>query len=76
MSLESWLREDICNAEVFRANFTTLKVTDVPVVGECFICVKNYITSADLWVDEDFEMIEVEVKCMDPKYTWEIQSPT
>jgi len=44
----------------------------VPLVGECFICVKNYITSAELWVDGDFEMIAVEVKGMDPKYTWEI----
>jgi hypothetical protein len=25
-----------------------------------------------LWVDEDFEMTAVEVKGMDPKYTWEI----
>jgi len=25
-----------------------------------------------LWVDEDFEMNTVEVKGMDPKYTWEI----
>jgi hypothetical protein len=26
----------------------------------------------ELWVDEDFEMIAVEVKGMDPKYSWEI----
>jgi hypothetical protein len=44
----------------------------VPVVEECFICVKNYVTSAELWVDEDFEMIAVEVKRVGPKYTWEI----
>jgi hypothetical protein len=25
-----------------------------------------------LWVDEDFEMIAVEVKGMEPKHTWEI----
>jgi hypothetical protein len=25
-----------------------------------------------LWVDEDFEMIPVEVKGIDPKHTWEI----
>jgi len=25
-----------------------------------------------LWVDDDFEMIAVEVKGMDPKYSWEI----
>jgi hypothetical protein len=37
-------------------------------VGECFICVKNYITSAEFWVFEDFEMIAVEVKGIDQKY--------
>jgi hypothetical protein len=26
-----------------------------------FICEKNYIACAELWVDEDFEMIAVEV---------------
>jgi len=26
----------------------------------------------ELWVDDDFEMIAVEVKVMDLKYTWEI----
>jgi hypothetical protein len=35
------------------------------------ICVKN-IASTELWVDDDFEMIAVEVKGMDPIYTWEI----
>jgi hypothetical protein len=37
-----------------------------------FICVKNYIASTGLWVDEDFEMIVVEVKDGDSKFTWEI----
>jgi hypothetical protein len=31
-NLESWLREEICNAELFRANFTTSAHTEVPVV--------------------------------------------
>jgi hypothetical protein len=26
----------------------------------------------ELWVDEDFEMVAVEVKGRDPKITWEI----
>jgi hypothetical protein len=26
----------------------------------------------ELWVDEDFEMIAVEVKGRDPKFKWEI----
>jgi hypothetical protein len=44
----------------------------LPVVGGVFICVKNPIVSTELWVDEDFEMITVEVKGIDPKHTWEI----
>ena len=37
-----------------------------------FICVKKYIACAELRVGEDSEMTAVEVKCVDPKYTWEI----
>ena len=37
-----------------------------------FICVKNYIDCRELWTDEDFEMIAVEVKGRDPKFTREI----
>ena len=37
-----------------------------------FICVKNRMTCAELWVDEVYEMIAVEVKGRDPKNTWEI----
>jgi len=36
------------------------------------MCVKNYIICAELWVDEVYEMIAVEVKGRDPKNTWEI----
>lgn len=34
--------------------------------------VKNYTACSEVWVDKDFEMIAVEVKGKDPKYTWEI----
>jgi len=37
-----------------------------------FICVKNYIDCRELWTDEDFEILAVEVKGRDPKFTWEI----
>jgi hypothetical protein len=37
-----------------------------------FISVKNYINCRDVWADEHFEMIAVEVKGRDPKFTWEI----
>jgi hypothetical protein len=39
-----------------------------------FICVKNYIICAELWVDEVYEMIAEEVKGRDPKITREIVS--
>jgi hypothetical protein len=37
-----------------------------------FIYVKNHIAYVELWVDEDFKMIAVEVKCRGPKFSWEI----
>jgi hypothetical protein len=69
---ESWRREEIGNAEVFRSDFTTFRRDRRTRGGGVYICVKNYIACADLWVDGYFEMIAVEVKGMDPKYTWEI----
>jgi len=36
-----------------------------------FIFVKNILASIELWVDDDFELIAVEMKGMDPKYPWE-----
>ena len=69
---ESWLKEDISNAEVFRANFTTFRRNRSARGGGVFICVKNTIASTELWVDDDFEMIAVELKGMNAKYTWEI----
>jgi hypothetical protein len=36
-----------------------------------FICVKNCIACAELWVDQNFEMIAVEVKGADPTCIWE-----
>ena len=37
-----------------------------------FIYVQNYIDCRELWADEGFEMIAIEVKGRDPKFTWEI----
>ena len=72
ISMESWIKEDIGNAEVFRADFTTFRRDRSAHGGRVFICVKNIIASVELWVDEDFEMITVEMKEKDPKYTWEM----
>jgi hypothetical protein len=69
---ESWLREEMSNAEIFRADYTTFRRDRHARGGGVFICVKNYIASAELWVDEEFEMIAVEVKGRYSKCTWGI----
>ena len=71
-SCESWLREDIGNAELFRADYTTFRRDRQARGGGVFICVKNNIACSELWVDEDFEILAIEVKGTDPSYTWEI----
>ena len=40
--------------------------------GGVFVCVKTYVTCAELWVDEVYEMLAIEVKGRNPKITWEI----
>ncbi|PNF22858.1 hypothetical protein B7P43_G16578, partial [Cryptotermes secundus] len=70
---ESWLSEEISNAEIFRDEYTTFRRDGNTRGGGVFICVKNYIACMELWVDEHFEMIAVEVKGRDPKCTWEIE---
>jgi len=69
---ESWLSEEINNAEVFREDYITFRRDRCTRGGGVFICVKNYIDCRELWTDEDFEMIAVEVKGRDAKFTWEI----
>ena len=60
--MESWLKEDIGSAEIFRAYFTTFRMDRFARGGGVFICVKNFIATTELWVDDDFEIIAVEVK--------------
>jgi len=69
---ESWLSEEINKAEAFRDDYITFRRDRCTRGGGVFICVKNYIDCRELWTDEDFEMIAVEVKSRDPKFTWEI----
>jgi hypothetical protein len=69
---ESWLREDIVNAEVFRDEYTTFRRDRITRGGGVFICVKKHTDCVELWVDEDFEMIAVEVNGKDPRRSWEI----
>ena len=70
--MASCLREEINNAAVFRDNYTTFRRDRFTQGGGVFICVKNYIDCRELWADEDFEMIAIEVKGRDTKFTWEI----
>jgi len=66
-----WLREEIGNTEIFRADYTTFRA-DRHTRGEgVFSCVKNNITCSERWVDDDFEIIAVEIKGSDSKDTWE-----
>ena len=69
---ESWLREDIGNAELFRADYTTFRRDRQARGGGVFICVKINFACSELWVDDDFEILAIEVKGSDPTYTWEI----
>jgi hypothetical protein len=73
MGAESWFREEISNVEVFRADYTTFRRDRDNGGGGLFICVKKkYIACVGLWTDEDFEMVAVEVKGKNAKFTCEI----
>ena len=67
ISTESWLPEDIGSTELFRDDFTTFRRDRHTRGGGVFICVKNNIDCSQLWVDDDFEIIAVQVKGTDPK---------
>ena len=69
---ESWLSEEINNAKVFRDDYITFRRDRCSRDGGVFICVKNYIACRELWTDEDYEMIAVEVKGRNPNITWEV----
>jgi hypothetical protein len=69
---ESWLSEGINYAEIFRDDYIVFRRDRHSRGGGVFICVKNYIDCRELWVDEDFEIITIEIKVINPKSTWEI----
>jgi hypothetical protein len=48
---ESWLREEISNAEEFRDDYTSFRRDRNIRGGEVFICVKDCNACAELWVD-------------------------
>jgi hypothetical protein len=57
IGMESWLREETGNAELFRADFTTFRRDRHARGGGVFICVKNNTACSKPWVDNDFEII-------------------
>jgi len=69
---ESWLSEEINNAVVFRDDYITFRRDRCSWCGAVFICVKNYVDCRELWTDEDFEMMAVEIKGGNPKFAWEV----
>ena len=66
---ESWLSEEINNAEVFRDDYITFREDRCSRGDGVFICIKNYIDCRELWTDEDLEMVAVEVKGRNQKFT-------
>ena len=69
---ESWLTADVVNTEIFRSDFTIFRRDRHTGGWVLFICVKNDITCSELWVDDTYEIIAVEVNGRDPKDKWEI----
>jgi hypothetical protein len=56
----------------FRDDYVTFRRDRCSRGGGVFICVENYIDCRELWTDEDFEMIAVEVKSRNPICTWAV----
>ena len=69
---ESWLINDIKNAEIFRGDYMVFRRDRCSRGGGVFICVKNYIDCRELWADEESEIIAIEIKGKNPKSMWEI----
>jgi hypothetical protein len=55
---------------MFRDDYRTVRRDRNTRVGGVFICVRDCIACAELRVNEGFEMIAVEVKGRDNKFTW------
>jgi exonuclease III len=69
---ESWLNEDVSNAEVFRGDYLTYRRDKCSRGGGVFICVKIHIGCKELWSDEEFEIIAVEINSRNKKFKQEI----
>ena len=69
---ESWLKENIQKLKFSGLILQLSEGIGLPVVVVFLSVFKDIIASTELRVDDDFEIIAVEVKGMDPKYTREI----
>jgi len=69
---ESWLTDEINNAELFRGDYITFRRNRCSRGGGVFICVKNHIDCSELWTDDEFEMLAVEIRSSKQTLTWEI----
>ena len=66
------IEEDISNVQAFSSDFKLSEKIWLRKLVGAFISVKNIIASTEVCEDVDFEMIAIEVKGMDDKYTWHI----
>ena len=69
---ESWLNEDVNNAEVFMGNYITIRRDRYSRGGGVFICVKSNIEIKNTWADDDFEIVAVEIISRSHRHNWEI----
>jgi len=72
IATESLLSEEIKHADVLRDDYITFSTNGCYRSGGVFICVKNYIDFRVLCTDVVFEMIAVEVKGRNPKFSLEV----
>jgi hypothetical protein len=68
---ESWLHEEINNAESFTGDYITFRRDRCSQGGGVFICIKNHIVCRELWMDDEFEVTAVEITSRNQKVTWE-----
>ena len=69
---ESWLNEDVNNAEVFRGDYITIRRDRRSRGGGVFICVKSNIEIKETWSNEEFEIVAVEINSRSHRNNWEI----
>jgi hypothetical protein len=69
---ESWLNEDVNNAEVFMGDYITIRRERCSRGGGVFICIKSNVEFKNTWAGDDFEIFAVEINSRGHRYNWEI----